>query len=207
MLSGDRTDFDALMKELCHGLGCLPHPERLDGYWKGLAKMSLIQFGRLQEFLLSADSPVSKLPPVPELWKIWRQFQSKSRAQVQTPNPIAPPDSKWLKKVNGQFVRYMRWRRQTYKGDILIVERREKCRELATYLEMMAADRMPVSDGEVARMFFAHMSQIVDGGTTGAEAAAEGVLQAPFQRSLEAPLAEREPGSDDDMGEPESDDE
>ncbi len=80
MLSTDREEFAAQMRLLCDGFN-VPLSERVEAYFKGCAKMSLIEFARCVEYALGADGP-EKIPTTGQLWKILHAL--KSRAQIHT---------------------------------------------------------------------------------------------------------------------------
>lgn len=88
MLSTERQDFEAAMAQLCAGYD-KPVGERLEAYWKGLAKMGLVEFQRIIEHCLSEDGP-PKLPSCRQLWDIRKTLKAKQRPAipVQTRAPF-----------------------------------------------------------------------------------------------------------------------
>ena len=156
MNSNERDEFNALLRQLCFAMRSLPHPELLDGYWKTLEKISLLQFSRCVDYMLSDQYTETKLPPAKAIWNIWRAVQAKTRAPTQQrPLEPAPKESKWLGMLNGRLLRYMDRRRRVekFKGDLMMVERRAAVRELATYLENLALEECPADPADVDRMF------------------------------------------------------
>lgn len=79
MLSTDRDEFDVQLAILCAGYD-RPVGDRGEAYWKGCAKMSLIEFARIVEYALGEQGP-EKIPTVNHLWRM--------RSQLRTPNTLA----------------------------------------------------------------------------------------------------------------------
>lgn len=163
MLSSDREIYNTTFDEWCAGMGVIATDARREGYWKGLAKMSLIQFTRVVEHCLSEEGP-DKFPTVPAIWKLWRAISAKAR-QGSMPPPRAPePQSQGLRLINGLFLKYLARRRlaQEFKGDISIRARRTICLDLAQWLDGAIAEQMAPSDSELATIFDKAMDRIPD---------------------------------------------
>lgn len=168
MNSSERADFDTLMKKLCVGLGALPSPDRLQIFFEGLAKMSLIQFSRVVDACLDEDSACNgKLPTVPAVWKIWRGIREKERARTARPiDHKGPQQSKSLMLVNSMFLNYIYLRRVVQKTprsvNIDIDGRRVQCLKLVEFLEASQAEDLYPSLDEVKAMFQRAMERISD---------------------------------------------
>lgn len=162
----DRAEFDVQMKKLCIGLNALPSPDRLQAYWEGLSKMSLIQFGRVVESAIGEDG-VDKLPPIPGIWKMWRNIRDKARAQEKRHNEPPPPkQSRQLMQVNALFLKYQYRRRVVEKTpanvNIDIEGRRRECLDLVRFLEASALEDLSPTEAEVEIMFNKAMEKVSD---------------------------------------------
>jgi hypothetical protein len=80
MLSTNRDEFAAQMRILCDGFN-VPLGERVDAYFKGCAKMSLIEFARVVAHALGEDGP-EKIPNTGQVWKILHTLKARARAQT-----------------------------------------------------------------------------------------------------------------------------
>jgi hypothetical protein len=76
MLSTDREEFVTLLRTLCAGFNVPATPEREDAYWRGLSKMSLLQFARVIDYALSEQGP-DKLPIPKSLWRLHRDAKTE----------------------------------------------------------------------------------------------------------------------------------
>lgn len=104
MLSTDRQDFELLLRQLCAGYD-KPLGDRLEAYWKGLAKMSIIEFARVVEFALSEHGP-SALPTTKQCWSI-RQELRRAPATPQGPAPAIDARDHLLYFANRMFLRHL----------------------------------------------------------------------------------------------------
>lgn len=84
MQSTERAEFDEQVKLLFAGFNVPTSTERLEAYWKGASKMSMIEFARCVEAALGEDGP-EKLPTAPAMWHI----RSKLKARAQGPQQIS----------------------------------------------------------------------------------------------------------------------
>lgn len=75
MQSTDREEFDAQMLMLCQGYD-RPVGDRGEAYWKGLAKMTLVEFARVVEHCLSEEGP-PKFPTTHVIWGIHRSLKHR----------------------------------------------------------------------------------------------------------------------------------
>lgn len=165
MYSTDREQFDVQLSLLCQGYGFWVG-ERSEAYWKGLSKMSMIEFARCVEHALSETGP-EKIPNVHGIWKIRNELRAKTPALNPPPKPAPPDQSKWLRLVNGLFLKYIMQRRlnEKFKGDISILPRRAECLKLVKIFEEEAAGVDPslATVENLTVHFHAAMKQVVDG--------------------------------------------
>lgn len=90
MLSTDRAEFEAQLEKLCAGLNVPKTDARVEAYWTGLSKMSLLQFVRCIDHALSEEGP-EKFPTVPAMWKILRTFR-QSAVEITQSAPAQSQD-------------------------------------------------------------------------------------------------------------------
>jgi hypothetical protein len=163
MQSNERTEFDGLMDQFCAGMGVPSYDVRKEAFWKGLQKMSLIQFGRVVEHCLSEEGP-DKIPNVPGIWKLWRSLAAAARTRSM-PLPQPPEEqSEGLKLVSGMFLKYLNRRRvlEGFKGNIDVPKRRAACLSMVPWLDQAIAEDLRPSREELQRMFDAEMTKIPD---------------------------------------------
>ena len=163
MLSTDKPEFEVQLTLLCQGYGFWLG-DRLEAYWKGLSKMHLSSFVRCIDFALSEDGP-EKIPNVHGIWKIHREMRERGMAHIAKPSMPAPAENKWLRHVNGLFLKYLARRRltQAFKGDLNIGMRRSECLSLAKFfegLEMEGDSEATVV--ELRSKFYRSMDRIQD---------------------------------------------
>jgi hypothetical protein len=91
MQSTDREQFATQIRTLLGAHGEFPSPDKVEAYWIGFGKLTLIQFGRLIEYALSEDGP-DTMPTVPQLWSCWREMRRQGVNGHGTPD--APPAEK-----------------------------------------------------------------------------------------------------------------
>lgn len=161
----DRAEYDTLFEQLCAAMGAVPTDARRNGYWKGLAQMSIIQFGRVVEYCLSEQGP-SKMPNAPGMWIIWRSIQAQSRRGPagMPEEPRAPDQSFGLRLVNQMFMAYLHQRRvvDRFAGDIRMAERRRVCLELADWIDGSKAEDMLPTLEECKAAFAGSMGRLKD---------------------------------------------
>jgi hypothetical protein len=109
MLSTDRKEFEAQVAMLCAGFGISATPERQQAFWTGMAKMSLIEFGRCVEFALSEEGP-DKLPTTKGVWRIHREIKSSARATTQQVIRRGEDQDHLLYYANRMFLRHLAYR-------------------------------------------------------------------------------------------------
>jgi hypothetical protein len=161
--STDREQFEVQLSLLCAGYGVWVG-DRPEAYWKGLAKMSLIQFARCVEFALSEEGP-EKVPNVHELWKIHKGLRAKGAVQDGASSPPESEYPKWLRRVNLLFLAYLMRRRlgDREQSDINLARRRKRCLELvAIFEEMEAANDPEATLAEMKKRFHAMMARTPD---------------------------------------------
>ncbi len=81
----DRPEFDEQLRLLCAGFN-VPIGDRAEAYWKGLARMSLIEFARCVEFALGEHGP-EKIPTSPQIWGIRKQLRTHREAPLEPSRP------------------------------------------------------------------------------------------------------------------------
>lgn len=161
MLSADRIEFEEQLAILCAGFNVPATAHRKHAYFAGLARMSLGQFVRCVEFALSDDGP-DALPTTRELWKI-HQHHKPVPPRPAEPAPDLEP--KWLRCVNGMFLKYLQKRRsgEQFRGDINLPARRAFCVELVRFFEGMEAERDPeATEADMQLRFDQAMRRIPD---------------------------------------------
>ena len=160
MNSSDRAQFDEQMALLCAGYN-VPVSVRPDAYWKGMAKMSIIEFARCIERALSEDGP-EKIPTTRDLWNIRRDLRRVGREPQAAPAaPAQIAHSRGLMRVNQLFLRFLYRRRviDGFRGDLGIVELREACISLARWLDESIAEGLEPEEQELQRIFAADMAR------------------------------------------------
>jgi hypothetical protein len=105
MLSTDRTEFEAQLGKLCAGLNVPMTPERVEAYWTGLSKMSLLQFVRSVDHALG-ENGAAKFPTVPQIWIIHRNLKSQATQITQPARQIEQQDH-LLYFANRLFLRHI----------------------------------------------------------------------------------------------------
>jgi len=83
MLSTDRGEFETQMRTLCEGFN-LPAAAKLEAYWTGMAKMSLVEFTRCVEHALGEQGP-EKFPTTGQLWRIRAQLRARGSRTCAAP--------------------------------------------------------------------------------------------------------------------------
>ncbi len=85
MLSTDREEFGRLLRVLCAARNVPCTEEREQAFWLGLAKMSLIQFGRAVDAMCADENPPKGLQPS----QVWSAYKF-SRAPLHLTPPLTP---------------------------------------------------------------------------------------------------------------------
>jgi len=112
MLSTDRGEFKAQLLILCAGYN-VPIGDREEAYWKGLSKMSLIEFARCVEFALGETSPhPDKIPTTGQIWNIRRTMKTASPLPDGCLAPAQRPQHRenLAAFANRLMVRHIIWR-------------------------------------------------------------------------------------------------
>jgi hypothetical protein len=163
MISSEQTEFNTLFDQVCAGLGAIPSDARRAAYWKGLSKMSLIQFSRVVDFCLSDEGP-DKFPTVPGVWKLWRVIAAAARSRSMPPPPPPEELSKGLQHVNGMFLKYLLRRRvaEGFKGDINMPGRRAACLDLGAWLDRLIREDLAPNREELQSVFDKAMVAVKD---------------------------------------------
>jgi len=163
MLSTDREEFGVQLRLLCAGLN-VPLGDREEAYWKGLSKMSLLEFARVVEFALGETGP-DKIPTTKQCWQIRNDLRRVPPPQQKALAIPKPPEQYtiWRLRVDGLFFRYLAKRRlvDSFQGDIALAERRAACRRYWEFLDEHQAEFGCVPDDWRER-FVALMDRIPD---------------------------------------------
>lgn len=111
-------------------------PPLTDLYWEACKGMAIEQF---QE---GAKSWIKIGKHFPKPADLIERFKEMSAAAPKPFEPLPPLDAKWLRLVNGLFLKYITRRRldEKFTGDINIAERREQCIRLAKFFEGLEAE-------------------------------------------------------------------
>ena len=109
MQSTDRDEFKVQFGILCAGYD-KPVGDRDEAYWKGLAKMSLLEFARCVEFCLGEEGP-EKMPTAPGMWNIRKRLKAKP-AEITLPARVMNHgiDGHIYFFANRLLLRHMIWR-------------------------------------------------------------------------------------------------
>jgi hypothetical protein len=99
--SNDRDEFNSQMRKFFGAYGDFPSPDRIEAYWIGLQKLTLVQLGRVMERALSEDGP-EKMPNVPQVWNLHRELRRVGPNAVQD----APPGEKPIASLQEQLCAY-----------------------------------------------------------------------------------------------------
>jgi hypothetical protein len=83
MQSTDRAEFEEQMKILCAAYD-KPLGDRIEAYWKGLAKMSLVEFARVVEWCCGENQP-EKFPPSGKCWDILKILKNARSTPAMLP--------------------------------------------------------------------------------------------------------------------------
>lgn len=86
MQSTDREEFEIQLARLCAGFNVPVTKHRVNAYWSGCAKMSLLQMSRAIDEALGEHGP-DDLPTTKILWKILRGGRTSGPAGVHTSAP------------------------------------------------------------------------------------------------------------------------
>jgi hypothetical protein len=105
MLRTDRAEFESQLKTLCAGFNIPATTERQEAYWTGLAKMSLLQFVRCVEYVLSEDGP-DKFPTTKAMWNIHKTARSRA-TQITQPVRLIEQQDHLLYFANRMFSRHL----------------------------------------------------------------------------------------------------
>ena len=81
MQLSDRQDFECMLRELFGAIGQTLSDEKVEGFWKGLASLQLIEFGRCVDHLY-ADL---KTTPAPKTYTVGHVWQAKRALRATAP--------------------------------------------------------------------------------------------------------------------------
>lgn len=103
MQSGDRDEFTKTLRVLCAARGIPWTDDRDEAFWKGLAKMSLIQFNRAVDAMCASEDPPRNLTP----GQVWQAFKAqRANGVTLTPTPGADED-KWGREANRRLMHHV----------------------------------------------------------------------------------------------------
>lgn len=161
MLQTDRAEFDRQMSLLCAGYNVHASADRLEAYWRGLAKMELPTFVRVVEHCLGEQGP-EKLPTARTVWPLARSLRRRSGP------PEAPPSlwrgDEWASAGNRHLMAHLMRRMLKHQGfnapeTAILVESKnawvEDCRidqPIASKQRSAWEDQMRVADGRIAAL-------------------------------------------------------
>jgi hypothetical protein len=148
--SGEREEFDRLLGQLCAGFN-VPVGDRAEAYWKGLARMSLVEFARCVEFALGEQGP-EKIPTSPQVWGIRKQL--RTHREIRPPEPCIAPlrhytDSQRF--ANQLLVDWLSWYCRsagTWIPEEMARALYVSARELADQMQLLRDDNDPSCTGQ-----------------------------------------------------------
>jgi hypothetical protein len=114
MTDGDRPEFERLLSELFAALDKPLYESKREGFWRGLAKMSIVEFTRCRDLVLEELEQVD--PPktfgVSEVWAAKRRLRAKAAAVVgasrpEQPEPHYTPSQRFANRL---LVDWLNWR-------------------------------------------------------------------------------------------------
>lgn len=108
MYNSERAEFDELLRQLCAGFN-KPVGDRSEAYWKGLSRMSLVEFARCVEFALGEQGP-KDIPTTPQVWGIRKQL--RAHREVRPPEPCIAPERHYTdsqRLANQLLVDWLYW--------------------------------------------------------------------------------------------------
>lgn len=113
MLSTERAEFEIQLANLCAGFN-VPVGDRVEAYWRGLAKMELRTFVRVVEHCLGEEGP-EKIPTTRQCWSL-----SKVLRPARIVAHVAEPQwrgDKWDIDANYHLLAHLRNRPKKYAPD------------------------------------------------------------------------------------------
>lgn len=134
-------------------------PALIEIYWDALKPLAI------EQFQAGAKSWIRNGKHFPKPAELLERFAEMDRVASKGAVPLPPADAKWLRYVNGLFLRYLMRRRldQEFRGDINIAGRRVRCLELAAWFEGMEAEGDPeATEAELKKRFDAMMAGTPD---------------------------------------------
>jgi hypothetical protein len=106
MHSTERKAFEEQITVMIGGFpGYFLTPERMESYWRGLAKMHLAMLVRVVDFVLSEQGP-EKIPSVSTVWKISRDLRTTTRAPA--PAEKLPPQDPFAAFANRRLLEFLK---------------------------------------------------------------------------------------------------
>jgi hypothetical protein len=90
MQSSERDDFVTELRKLCAGFGVPFTKDREEGFWTGLARMSLLSFRRCVEHALGEDYAGDTFPKTGDIWRIYKGTALTPKPNVRALLPADP---------------------------------------------------------------------------------------------------------------------
>lgn len=149
MNSGDRQEFDTQIAILCAGFN-VPPGDRQEAYWKGMMRMSLMEFTRCVEYALGEDGP-EKIPTCSQLWGLRKRMREQARATVLIEQK--PPEASYTtaqRQVNLLLLDWLNWHCRNRGPEVPQQTARAmyaQARELADQAQMLLDERDPDMTG------------------------------------------------------------
>jgi hypothetical protein len=158
----EQTEFQGHVARLCAGLGVPPTEERQAAFWTAFKVLSLLEFSRMVDQALSENGLKGK-PDVPAMWALRASMKARP-VPGQPPPPATIEPSFGVKLVDSMFMTYVYQRKfvEQFKGDINMAARRQKCRELAGWIDGMKAEDMLPTLPECMTAFGNAMKSVAD---------------------------------------------
>lgn len=110
MHASDRGDFKIELEKLCGGFNVPLTKAREEGYWTGLARMSIQQFRKCVEFALGPDYEGTDFPKSGQIWGIYKGTAIKPNTEAKT----LPPDEDHLAYLANRLL----WLHVSHRGGL-----------------------------------------------------------------------------------------
>jgi hypothetical protein len=105
----DRQDFERMLRELFGAIGQTLSDEKVEGFWKGLASLQLIEFGRCVDQLY-ADLKSTPAPKTYTVGHVWQAKRALRASPPMYPHPQRDNDGwdGWSKSANHHLLTYVK---------------------------------------------------------------------------------------------------
>jgi hypothetical protein len=165
--STEQPEFQGHVARLFAGFGIPATDERQAAFWTAFKILSLLEFSRMVDQALS-ENGLKEKPNVPVMWGVRAGMKSRAASVyhegASTPVAVAPEPSFGMRLVSTMFMTYMHRRRvlEQFKGDINMLARRRKCREIADWIDGCRAESMLPTLDECMAAFANGMKHVQD---------------------------------------------